>query len=85
MILQEPLLLPILSAVGGYFIVEPIANFTGKTATEGIKAASVLLCLGITTGIITIITRSKLNLAKPVIVSVIKDAEETRQSPSPKC
>lgn len=69
------LLFPIIASIGGYFIAEPVAVFFGKTVTEGMRAAGVLLCLGITTTIITILTRSKINLAKPIISSVISDSQ----------
>ncbi|MBO5137037.1 MAG: SoxR reducing system RseC family protein [Spirochaetaceae bacterium] len=66
------LLLPIIAAAGGYLLAEPIAQLFEKTVTESMRAAGVLLCLGISTAIITIITRSKLNLSKPLIVSILQ-------------
>ncbi|MBO5235802.1 MAG: SoxR reducing system RseC family protein [Spirochaetaceae bacterium] len=65
------LIIPILAAIGGYFLAEPVAQLFGKMVTEGMRAVGVLLCLGITTTIITIITRSKLILSKPVIINVL--------------
>lgn len=65
------LIIPIVAAVGGYFLAEPVAQLFGKVVTEGMRAIGVLLCLGITTTVITIITRSKLNFSKPIIINVL--------------
>lgn len=79
------LLLPIIAAIGGYFLAEPVATFFNHSVTEGIRAAGVLLGLGVTTTLITILTRSKLNFAKPIIVSIVQSAEDSSQNPGPMC
>lgn len=74
------LLIPIAAAVAGFFAAEPLATLLGKAVTEGMKAAGVLLGLGLATSVITALTRSKLNLARPVIVSVLQAPEASTQS-----
>lgn len=79
------LFFPILAAFGGYISATPIAQIFNKTATEGLKALLVILCFFITTTIITILSRCKLNLAKPEIISVIGKGNQTNENHEPTC
>lgn len=79
------LFLPILAAICGYFLAESFAIWQGKIVTEGMRAAGVLLCFGLTTTLITILSRSKINLAKPIIVSVLSNSDEINNNPGQGC
>lgn len=79
------LFIPIAVATGGYFLAEPLAVLAGKAVTEGMRAASVLVCLLVSTSIITALTRSKLNLSKPVITAVLQKAANSSQNPVQGC
>lgn len=65
------LLLPILAAVAGYFLAEPIANLRGVEVTEAMRATGVLILLAIATGVIFISSKTWLKLSKPQVTAVI--------------
>ena len=72
------LVLPILSAAAGYATAEPVAKLLGKTATEGDKAAGVLIGLFLMTGIITFISRRLHHFHKAEIAAVLPPVDFTR-------
>lgn len=65
------LILPIAAAISGFFLAEHVFTALGKEVTEGMRAAGVLVMLGLTTGIIFILSKTLLKLSKPQITTVI--------------
>lgn len=65
------LLLPILGAVAGFFLAAPLATALGKEPTEAMRAGGLLMMLGLTTGIIFILSKTLLKLSKPQVTAVI--------------
>lgn len=65
------LLLPILGAVAGFFLADPVAIALGKEPTEAMRAGGLLLMLGLTTGLIFLLSKTLLKLSKPQVTAVI--------------
>ena len=65
------LLLPILGAVAGFFLAAPVAIALGREPTEAMRAGGLLLMLGLTTGIIFLLSKTLLKLSKPQVTAVI--------------
>ena len=49
------LIVPILSAVAGYFLAEPVAKLWGIPVTESMRTVGVLILLAFSTGIISLL------------------------------
>ena len=65
------LIVPILSAVAGYFLAEPVAKLWGIPVTESMRTVGVLILLAFSTGIIFILSKTWLKLSKPQVTAVI--------------
>lgn len=65
------LILPILGAVAGFFLSEPVFTALGKEVTEGMRAAGVLIMLGLTSGVIFFLSKTLLKLSKPQVTVVL--------------
>ena len=65
------LIVPILSAVAGYFLAEPVAKLWGIPVTESMRTVGVLILLALSTGIIFILSKTWLKLSKPQVTAVI--------------
>ncbi|AEE16163.1 SoxR reducing system RseC family protein [Treponema brennaborense] len=79
------LLVPVAAATAGYFLADPAAQLLQKTVTEGMRAAGVLGLLLLSTGIVFLLTRGRLNLTKPEIISVLNGSRQLSNTPSPEC
>jgi len=64
------LLFPVICAVGGYFIANPVAAHYGKTASEEMHAGFVLAGLLISSLFVYFLSRSVIRLTKPEITEV---------------
>ena len=64
------LIFPVLCAIGGFFAADPLASLFGKTATEGGRAAFVLLFLAAACAGVLFITRRKPNPEKLEITEI---------------
>ena len=65
------LIIPVASAIAGYFLAETIANKIGFESTEAFKAVCILFFLGASAGIVFAISRSSLHFTKPEILQVL--------------
>lgn len=65
------LIVPILSAIAGYFLAEPVAKLLEIPVTESIRTAGVLILLALSTGIIFILSKTRLKLSKPQVTAII--------------
>lgn len=65
------LIVPILSAIAGYFLAEPVAKLLEIPVTESIRTAGVLILLALSTGIIFILSKTWLKLSKPQVTAII--------------
>ena len=65
------LIVPILSAVAGYFLAEPVAKLWEIPVTESMRTVGVLILLAFSTGIIFILSKTWLKLSKPQVTAVI--------------
>ena len=65
------LIVPLLSAVAGYFLAEPVAKLWGIPVTESMRTVGVLILLAFSTGIIFILSKTWLKLSKPQVTAVI--------------
>lgn len=77
------LILPIASAVAGYFLAEPIASLFGVPVTESMRAAGVIIFLALTTGAIFILSKTWLKLSKPQVTAVIHSASTAAMESCP--
>lgn len=65
------LIVPILSAIAGYFLAEPVAKLLEIPVTESIRTAGVLILLALSTSIIFILSKTWLKLSKPQVTAII--------------
>lgn len=65
------LIIPVASAVAGFFFSETIANKIGFENTEVFKAVCLLFLLAASAGIVFAISRSSLHFSKPEILQVL--------------
>lgn len=65
------LIVPILSAIAGYFLAEPVAKLLEIPVTESMRTAGVLILLAFSTGIIFILSKTWLKLSKPQVTAII--------------
>jgi len=65
------LMVPVLSAVAGYFLSSPICSLFGKTAGEGAKALGVLILFLISSGLVFFFTRRFPMPGTPEIVEIL--------------
>ena len=77
------LILPILSAIAGYFLAEPVAQLFGVAVTESMRTAGVLILLALSTGIIFILSKTLLKLSKPQVTGIIHSIETVQLESCP--
>ena len=65
------LIVPILSAIAGYFLAGPVAKLLEIPVTESMRTAGVLILLALSTGIIFILSKTWLKLSKPQVTAII--------------
>lgn len=65
------LILPILGAVAGFFLADPIASAIGVVPTEGMRAAGVLVMLALSTVSIFFLSKTLLRLTKAQVSAVL--------------
>ena len=77
------LILPILSAIAGYFLAEPVAQLLGVAVTESMRTAGVLILLALSTGIIFILSKTLLKLSNPQVTGIIHSVETVQLESCP--
>ncbi len=65
------LILPILGAVAGFFLADPVAAAIGVAPTEGLRAGGVLAMLALSTVSIFFLSKTLLRLTKAQVAAVI--------------